>query len=166
MLRHIALAAYLAVIPAAVAFVAVPGCTQPAVPTSVIGAAQVVAQTAATIVSDAQAVWPIVLSALPAASQAAAQDAFNKAIFAANHAILALNDAIQVAIAANTPNPDFTAMLSQVADAVGQVVSIIQNFQATSPAIAEHLRSQGGVDAVSDLNTASVRLKVLSAKKP
>ena len=109
--RHLVIALTLATVPPA-AGAATIGCNPPAVPTNAIAAAEVVAETAATIVADAQAVWPIVLAAIPAAQQPAAQDAFNKAVFAANHAILVLDDAIQVAIAANTPNPDFTAIIS------------------------------------------------------
>jgi len=164
-IRHLAVLAVLAgVVPAATG-VALAGCTQPAIPTSAISAAETVAQTAATVVSDAQAVWPVVLAAIPVAQQPAAQDAFNKAVFAANHAILALNDAIQVAIAANTPSPDFTAIISQVSDAIGQIVSIVQDFQSKAPAIQDRIRVPGGVDVVYDLSAASVRLKAISAKK-
>jgi hypothetical protein len=59
-----------------------------------------------------------------------------QAIFAANHAILALEDAEQAAVAANLSNPDFTAVLSQVSDAVGQVIAIVQGLQGSSKAIA------------------------------
>jgi hypothetical protein len=145
--------------------VAATGCTPPAVPTNVIAAAEVVVETATTVIADAQAVWPIVLAAVPAAQQPAAQDAFNKAVFAANHAVLALDDAIQVAIAADLSHPDFTAIIGQVADAVAQVVSIVQSFHG--PLTAEHvLRAQpSGVDAVADMAAASARLKAASAKK-
>ena len=161
--RHLVIALALAVVPPA-AGAAMIGCNPPVVPTNAIAAAEVVAETAATIVADAQAVWPIVLAAIPAAQQPAAQDAFNKAVFAANHAILVLDDAIQVAIAANTPNPDFTAIISQVADAVAQIVSIVQSFHG--PMTAEHIvRAPSGVDAVADMAAASARLRAASVKK-
>lgn len=162
--RHLAVAAALAFAVPAAGFAAI-GCNQPVVPTNVIAAAEVVAETATTVVSDAQVVWPIVLVTIPAAQQPSAQDAFNKAVFAANHAILALNDAIQVAIASNTPNPDFTAIIGQVSDAVAQIVSIVQNFQSAAPSVAEHVRSPSGVDAVGDMAAASARLRAMSAKK-
>ena len=161
-IRHLVLAATLAVVaivPAAF------GCTQPAVPTSAISTAEVVAQTAATVVADAQAVWPIVYAAIPAAQQPAAQDAFSKAVFAANHAILALDDAVQAAVAADNPKPDFTAIFAQLSDAVAQVVSIVKNFQGASPAVSERVRTTGGVDAVVDLSAASDRLRAVAAKK-
>ena len=131
LIRHLIVAlALVLVVPATGA--AVSGCTQPVFPSNVIAGAQAAAQTAQTVVTGAQAVWPIILAALPADKQAVAQDDFNKAVFAANHAILALNDAVQAAILANT-TPDFTAVISQVADAVAQVVTIVQSFQSAAP---------------------------------
>jgi hypothetical protein len=66
------------------------------------------------------------------------------------------------AIAANTPNPDFTAFISQVADAAAQVSAIVQSFKSAAPLSA---RGRGGVDAVSDLGSATLRLKTFAAKK-
>ena len=164
-------AALLAFLPAAIGVVALPvaigaatvDCTTPAIPTSAIGVAQGVAQTAATVVADAQAVWPLVYAAIPADKQAAAQKAFNEAVFTANHAILALDDAIAAAIAANTPNPDFTAIFGQLSDAVGQVVAIVGQF--TSPSVQPAVRTPGGVDALADMQAALARLKAAAAKK-
>jgi hypothetical protein len=135
----------------------------PAAPTNAIAAAQTAIDMAQTIVSDAQAVWPVVYASLPAAQQASTQDAFNKAIFAANHAILALEDAEQAAVAANVSNPDFTAILSQVSDAVGQVITIVQGLQVSSGAIAPANRPQGG--PLADMVEASLKLKVQADKK-
>jgi hypothetical protein len=138
----------------------VPACTTPAVPTTAIATAESIAQTAATVVADAQIVWPVVYASIPAASQAAAQTAFNQAVFAVNHADLALDDAIQAAIAANTTNPDFTAVISQLSAAVAQVVTIIQSFESSTA--APSLRTtDGGVDALADLTAAAASLKQL-----
>jgi hypothetical protein len=139
------------------------GCPQPITVTNAIQAAQEASQTAATVVADAQVVWPIVYAAIPAANQAAAQTAFNEGLFTANHAILALNDAIAVAIAANTPNADFSAVLSQLSNAVAQIVAIVEQFM--TPAIAPHAHTAGGVDAVGDMSAAAGRLKALTVKK-
>lgn len=133
---------------------------QPTVPTNTIASAESAAQTATTVVSDAQAVWPIVYAFLPTAQQSVAQDAFNKAIFTANHAILALNDAIQVAIAANNPNPDLGTVISQVTDAVAQLVAIVQGTNA-GPTLQVRARTASGVDAMVDMQTAADRLKAL-----
>ncbi len=133
------------------------GCPAPGTVTNAIATAQEVAQTATAVVADAQAVWPVIYAAIPAASQAAAQTAFNAGLFTANHAILTLDDAIAAATAANTPNPDFTAVFSQVAAAIGQVVSIVQQFM--SPAVTPSVRSANGVDVISDMNAAVARLK-------
>ena len=139
------------------------GCTPPVVPTNAIQAAQEAAQTAVVVVADAEVVWPIVYAAIPAASQAAAQAAYNEGLFAANHAILALNDAIAAAVAANTPNPDFTAVIEQLSAAVGQIVSIVQSFM--TPGVAQHTRTAGGVDAVGDMSAAAGHLKALAVKR-
>jgi hypothetical protein len=150
-------------IAAPVAAGAVQGCTPPVVPTNAIAVAEVAAQTAATVVSDAQAVWPILYAAIPAAQQPAAQDAFDKAVFAANHAVLALNDAIQAAIAANNPNPSFTTIIATLGDAVGQVVAIVQNFQ--DPSVLAKLRATGsGVDALADMQAAVAKIKTLAQR--
>jgi hypothetical protein len=122
-------------------------CTPPAVPTSAIAIAQGVAQTATNVIADAQTLWPVVYTTIPAAQQAGAQKAYDEAIFTANHALLALDDTIAAAIAANSPNPDFTAVYSSLADAVGQVVAIVQQFTGSAaPVVA---RTDVGVDVVA-----------------
>jgi hypothetical protein len=144
---------------------ALTGCPAPAgTVTNAIATAQQAAQTAATVVADAQVVWPIVYAAIPADKQAAAQTAFNESLFTANHAILTLNDLIAAAIAANNPNPDFTAVIGQLSGAVAQVVAIVQQFLTTS-AVASHVRTAGGVDAVADMSAAAGRLKALTVQR-
>ena len=140
------------------------GCNQPITVSNTIAAAEEASQTAAAVVADAEVVWPIVYAAIPAANQAAAQTAYNEGLFTANHAILTLNDAIAAAIAASTPNPNFTAAISALSDAVAQIVAIVEQFMpATSPAVA-HTRTSKGVDAVADMSTAAGRLKALTVK--
>ena len=134
------------------------GCAALNSPTSAIAIAQGVAQTAATVVADAQAVWPVIYAGLPAAQQATAQTDFNEAIFTANHAILTLDDGIAAAIAAGTTDPNFTSIFSSLADAVGQVVAIIQNFQSATPAAAVR-STRTGVNALGDMQAALLRLK-------
>lgn len=107
-----------------------------AVVTNAVAAAQAAAQTATTLISDAQAAWPTVKALLPPDKQAAAQDAFDKAVFTANHALLALNDAITGAIAANNSTFDFTSFLSALGDAAMQVIAILQQFRAMPAAPA------------------------------
>jgi hypothetical protein len=146
---------------------AVVGCNQPLVPTNAIASAEAASQTAAAVVADAQVVWPIIYAAIPAANQAAAQTAYSEGLFTANHAILALNDAIAAAIAANTPSPNFTAVIGQLSDAVAQIVSIVQSFMTTapSPTVAAHVRTSAGVDAIFDMSSASAKLKGLTVKQ-
>ena len=138
------------------------GCNQPIVPTNAIQAAEEVAQTAATVVADAEVVWPIVYAAIPSANQAAAQNAYNEGLFTVNHTILALNDAIAAAIAANTPNPNFTAVIAQLSQAVASIVAIVQQFM--TPVVVVHTHPVSGVDAIADMSAASLRLKALTVK--
>ncbi len=132
-------------------------CNPPVVPINAIAAAQAAAQTATTVVSDAQAAWPIVKALLPADMQAAAQSAFDKAVFVANHAILVLNDAISAAIASNTTNPDFSALLSSLGDAVSQIVAVVQEFHGKAPAAVA--KTSSGVDAFADMQWGAEKLK-------
>jgi|GEM_PF-2200347 len=140
-------------------------CTQPVVPTSVISAAEVAAQTATAVVADAQAAWPIVKALLPPADQAAAEDAFDKAVFTANHAILVLNDAIAAAIAANNPSPNLGQLLASLSDAVAQVVAVVQEFQGKAPqSVAKTRVAASGVDAVADMQMGAARVRSIAGK--
>ena len=156
----ITVAAALTVLPPAATLT---GCNQPIVPTNAIQAAEEVAQTAATVVADAEVVWPIVYATIPAVNQAAAQNAYNEGLFTVNHTILALNDAIAAAIAANTPNPNFTAVIAQLSQAVASIVAIVQQFMTS--AVVVHTHTVSGVDAIADMSAASARLKALTVKK-
>lgn len=129
----------------------------PAVVTNAIAAAQAAAQTATTLVSDAQAAWPAVKVLLPADKQAAAQDAFDKAVFTANHALLALNDGITAAIAANNSKPDFTSLLSALGDAAMAVIAVVQEFRALPVAAPSIAATQHGPldEAIIDMNRAA-----------
>lgn len=137
----------------------------PAVVTNAIAAAQAAAQTATTLVSDAQAAWPAVKVLLPADKQASAQDAFDKAVFTANHALLALNDGITAAIAADNSKPDFTSLLSALGDAAMAVIAVVQEFRALPVAAPGIAATQHGPldEAISDMNRAARGLKSSSA---
>ncbi len=87
-------------------------------------------------VSAAQLAWPAILPAIPAASQAQAQQQFSNAVAAVNHALQALNDGVNAAVAAQQSNPDFTALMQAVSDAVVQVVAIVDEYSGTQPAPA------------------------------
>ena len=96
--------------------------------TNSILTAQEIAAVANTVLSDAQVAWPIVLSFIPATSQAQANAVFQTAMFVANKAVLTLEDAIQTAQALNQSNPDFTAAIQAVSDAVAQVIAVVNQF--------------------------------------
>jgi leucyl aminopeptidase (aminopeptidase T) len=80
------------------------------------------------VLNDAQLAWTIVQPYLPPATAAAINLQFNNAVFAVNHALVALNDAVQAAVAAQNPNPDFSAMMASVTDAIAQVIAIIDQY--------------------------------------
>jgi hypothetical protein len=97
---------------------------------------QVFEQGVSVAVSDAQVAFGVVKQFLPASTQVQAQTDFDNAIISVNHAMQALNDAVQAAVDAQTPNPDFTALITAVSDAVAQVVAIIDQYKAAPPAPA------------------------------
>jgi hypothetical protein len=111
----------------------------------------------------AQLAWPAILQAISAASQAQAQQQFTNALAAVNHAEQVLNDAVNAAVAAQQPNPDFTALMQAVSDAVAQVVAIVDLYsgQAPSPApdggapaAAKVALNGAAATSVADMHTA------------
>ena len=90
---------------------------------------QVFEQDVNTILTDVQAAW-VLVSPLLGGQQAAATDAYNKAVSDVGHTMGILSDAVQAAVdAKTTPAPDFTAMTAAVTDALQQLVSIVDSFQ-------------------------------------
>ncbi len=83
-------------------------------------------------VSAAQLAWPAILPAISAGSQAQAQLQFSNALAAVNHAMQALNDGVNAAAAAEQSNPNFTALMQAVSDAVAQVVAIVDEYSGTT----------------------------------
>jgi hypothetical protein len=81
--------------------------------------------------SDAQLAWTIAQPFLPTAQAAAINTQFNNAVFAVNHALSVLNDAVQVAVNAQNATPSFTALMAAVTDAVGNVLAIIDQYTNT-----------------------------------
>lgn len=157
-LRPFLLAACLLAGSVTVGAVSLSACAQPAVPSSDIAAAQAVAATAATVVDDAEALWPVVYTLIPPAQQSAALSAFNAAIFAANHSILALDDLIQAAIAIGDGGapPNLTAAISDVASAVAAVIAVVDQFNSL-------VVGDAGGSASADIHAAAARLKARTA---
>jgi hypothetical protein len=118
-------------------FVVVQGCNPSwwqQVTTNPVEAVQEFEAAISVAVSAAQLAWPAILPSIPVASQAQANTAFENALSAVNHAEQALNDGVNAAVIAQQSNPDFTALMQAVSDAVGQVVAIIDEFMKPSPA--------------------------------
>lgn len=131
-------------------------------------------QTVQVALNDAQIAWPSVVPFLPAAQSAAISLQFTNAVAAVNHALALLNDAVQAAVAAQTSDPDFSALMVAVSDAVGQVVAIIAEYtQASSDAgtdagptlTAAHLPLAANVPGFQDLQMQSTMLKKWITKR-
>jgi hypothetical protein len=103
--------------------------------TSAVITAQEVVSVANTVVADAQVAWPIVYALIPASAQPAAQTAYNNAVLTANSAIMALADAIQAAQAVSQTDPNFTAAIQAVSNAIAQIIAIVNQYTGTTPAV-------------------------------
>ena len=104
--------------------------------TNAVNIAQQVDTAAQTVLSGAEIAWPLIVQFIAPAGQAAATAAFSAATLVANKSLLALSDAIAAAQAANQTNPDFSAAIAAVTDAVSQVIAIVNQFKTQSPASA------------------------------
>jgi hypothetical protein len=83
--------------------------------------------------NEAAVAWSVVLPFIPAPSVAQITQQYQNAVFAVNHAMALLNDAVNAAIAAQQSNPDFTALMAAVTDAISQVLAIIQQYSSSAP---------------------------------
>ena len=106
-------------------------------------------QSVQVVLNIAEASWATIEPFLPANVQAQAQAAYSAAVVVVNKAIVALNDAVQAAIAAQGPAPDFTAVMQAVSDAIAQVVAIINQFKTQVPPTGP-----AHVAGIDDLNNA------------
>lgn len=112
-------------------------------------------------VSAAQLAWPAILPAIPAANQAAANTQFMNALASVNHAEQLLNDGVNAAVAAETSNPNFTALMQAVSDAVSQVTAIIDLYSGTTvttadagPVLSLAMKAPTAAANVGDLHAA------------
>ena len=85
------------------------------------------------VLNEAQLAWAVVLPLLPAANVAAITQQYENALFAVNHAVKVLNDAVTAAVSAQTSNPNFSALMAAVTDAIGQVLAIVNQYNTNSP---------------------------------
>ena len=77
--------------------------------------------------------WNSIKVYLPADQAVKAQLRYDQAVFAVNKSLVVLNDAVQAAVDAKTPNPDFTKLIADVSDALSQVIAIIDEFKTSAP---------------------------------
>jgi hypothetical protein len=95
---------------------------------------QVFEQGVSVAISDATIAFQVIKNYLPANVQVQAQTDFDNAVVSVNHAMSALNDAVQAAVAAGTASPDFTALITDVTNAVAQVIAIVDQYTSAPPA--------------------------------
>lgn len=86
-------------------------------------------------VNAAELAWPTILQAIPPANQAAAQQQFTNALAAINTAEQVLNNAVNAAVAAQTPNPNFMALMQDVTNAVNEIISIIDLYNGSATSV-------------------------------
>jgi hypothetical protein len=91
-------------------------------------------QSVQVVLNVAEATWAIVYPLLPANVQPQALADYNKAVITANAAINTLNDAVQVAVAAQGTPPDFTALEQAISDAVQQIITVINTYKGQTNA--------------------------------
>lgn len=106
-------------------------------------------------INAAELAWPAILPTIPQANQAQAQLQFNNAVTAIDDAEQALNDGVNVAVIAKTSNPNFTALMQAVTDAVSQVTAIVDLYSGTTIPVA-----------VADAGTAGAAAASISVKAP
>lgn len=102
--------------------------------------------------NDAAIAWSVVQPFLPAANAAQITQQYNNAVFAVNHTLHALSDAVAAAVAAQTPNPNFSVLMTAVTDAIGQVLAIIQQYVQSAPTAID-----GGMSPVADSGSVSAK---------
>ena len=85
------------------------------------------------VLNDVQVAWTIIQPFLPTSSAAAVTQQYENGVYAVNGALQVLNDAVQADIAAQTPNPDFSTLMTAVTNAIQTVISIVQQYAGQSP---------------------------------
>ena len=118
------------------------------------------------VLSDAQIAWGIAQPFIPASSLQTVTTQYNNAVFAVNHAISVLNDAVTVAVNAQNATPNFTTLMAAVTDAVANVIAIVDQYTNTPvvsdagvPATANSSKAPMS-PALADAHTGLASLKV------
>jgi hypothetical protein len=96
------------------------------------------------VMNEAQLAWAVALPLIPTTSVAVVTQQYQNAVFAVNHALQVLNDAVTAAVAAKQPTPNFAALMTAITDAITQVLAIVNQYNTNQP-----------IDAGTILATAS-----------
>ena len=76
------------------------------------------------------AIWNVIFPLIPTAAQAQAETDYNNAIFSVEQGVVALEDALKAAAAAQQSNPDFSALIANVQAAVDALMKIVAQWQS------------------------------------
>jgi hypothetical protein len=122
---------------------------------------QTFTQYAQTALSVAEGAWPAIYAALPAGAQPQALADYNKSVAATGDALTALNDGVQAAIDAETPNPDFSQLEQNVVSALTAIQQLITTLQqqGSAPQVAK------GVVLPPSTSLTSLAANISLAKK-
>ena len=118
-------------------------------------------QGVAIVLNAAQIAWAAIQPNLPPANAAAITQQYNNAVFAANHAIVVLNDAVTAAMAAQTPSPDFAMVMTAVTNAVAQVLAVVDQYLTNGPAAADAGAATSASNAATAMADAHAHLAKL-----
>jgi hypothetical protein len=83
-------------------------------------------------ITTAQTFWNMFIAPSLGENSASATATFNNLIVTAGNALAALEDAVQAAVLAQQPNPNFAQLIAAVQDAVAQIFATIQKWQPAS----------------------------------
>lgn len=95
-------------------------------------------QGAQIVLSDIAVAWESIKIFLPAAVVAQAQQQFDKAVASVNHALAALQDAVQAAVDAKNDAPNFSKAILDVNNAIQEIIAIVNTYRA------QQLQAAGG----------------------
>jgi len=79
--------------------------------------------------STATTVWQVISPLIATSQQPQANKDFSDAVAALNGALTVYQDAVRAAAAAEQPNPDFSALISNVEDAASKVMAVVAQFR-------------------------------------
>lgn len=109
-----------------------------------------------TFLTGAETLWSTIVPFIPASAAPQAKGVFTNAVATLNGALAVLQDGVRAAAATQQATPDFSALISNVQDAVQRVLAIIAQYQSSPDA---------GVGAGASYAQVSHQAQVIAAWK-